>query len=257
MQDLLQTLSTAISKATTLRKEGDGLRKDAAEATAPDEAVELRAEAIAAYREAADRLADLARSDQVKDVNLPSYPLTPETPESRLVALLVELHGAIGGLFQRLGERDKALVGYGEGATLEDRYRLPSTYNRLNALKIELLDGIETLARVTPRLEALATHIQQSLDNDQTLGDRGWIYADLGDCLAMLGRTAEAAPAYATFVAKAGVKLPERSLDVLKEVAKALHKSGDADAARIDAAIATLRAGLAAAESDDNWKSCT
>ena len=252
MQDLLQTLATAISKATTLRKEGDGLRKDAAEATASDKADDLRAEAFATYRQAANGLSDLARSDLVKAVRLPSHPLTPETPESRLVALLVELHGATGGLFQRLGERDKALAHYREGVTLESRYGLPSTYNRLNALKIELLDGIETLARVTPRLEELAAHIQQSLDNDQKLGDGGWIYADLGDCLALLGRTAEAAPAYATFVAKAGVKLPERSLDVLKDVARALHKSGDADAAHIDAAIATLSARLTAADSNDN-----
>ena len=203
-------------------------------------------------RQAADGLSDLAKTDLVKGVKLPLHPLTPETPESRLVALLVELHGATGGLFQRLGERDKALAGYREGAKLESRYQLPSTYNRLNALKIELLDGIETLARVTPRLEELAAHIQRSLDNDQKLGDGGWIYADLGDCLALLGRTAEAAPAYATFVAKAGVKLPDRSLDVLKDVAKALHKSGDADVARIDAAIATLSARLAAAEGNDD-----
>ena len=168
------------------------------------------------------------------------------------MALLVELHGMTGGLFQRLGERDKALAGYREGATLESRYRLPSTYNRLNALKIELLDGIATLAQVTPRLEELAAHIQKSLDDDQKLGDHGWIYADLGDCLALLGRTVEAAPAYAIFVAKAGVKLPERSLDVLKDVSKALHKSGDADVARVDAAVATLGAWLPSAESNDN-----
>jgi tetratricopeptide (TPR) repeat protein len=252
MQDLLQTLAAAISKATVLRKEGDGLRKDAAEATAPAEAEELRAEAFAAYRQGAAVLSDVAHSALLTGVALPASPLTPETPESRLVSLLVELHGASGGLFQRLGERDKALAGYREGASLESRYRLPSTYNRLNALKIELLDGIETLAQVTPRLEELVVHIQQALDNDQRLGDGGWIYADLGDCLALLGRSAEAAPVYATFVAKAGVKLPERSLDVLRDVAQALHRSGDADVARIDAAIATLSARLAAAESDNN-----
>ena len=252
MQDLLQTIATAISRGTTLRKEGDGLRKDAAEATAPDEADELRAEALVTYQQAVDGLIDLAKSDLVKGVKLPAHPLTPETPESRLVALLVELHGATGGLFQRLGERGKALAGYREGAALESRYWLPSTYNRLNALKIELLDGIATLARVTPRLEELAAQIQKSLDDDQRLGDHGWIYADLGDCLALLGRTVEAAPAYATFVAKAGVKLPERSLDVLKDVAEAMHRSGDADVARVDAAITTLGAWLASAESNDN-----
>jgi tetratricopeptide (TPR) repeat protein len=251
MQDLLRTLASTISNATTLRKEGDGLRKDAAEATAADEAADLRKEALETFRQAADSLANLAKSDLLKAVRLPSFPLTPETQESRLVALLVELHGAAGGLFQRLGERDNALAAYHEGALLETRYRLPSTYNRLNELKIELLGGIKTLAQVTPRLEELVAHIQQSLDNDQKLGDGGWIYADLGDCLALLGRTADAAPAYTTFVTKAGVKLPERSLDVLKDVARALQKSGDADVRRVDDAIAALGARLAAAERNE------
>lgn len=257
MQDLLQSLTVALSKATTLRKEGDGLRKDAAEAKVPAKADELRAEALTFYQEAADGLSVLAKSDLVKGAELPSYPVPPESPESRLVAMLVELHGATGGLYQRLGDRDRALASYREGAMLESRYRIPSTYNRLNALKIELLDGIQTLAQVTPRLEELSAHIQRSLDNDQKLGDGGWIYADLGDCLGLLGRTAEAAPAYATFVAKAGVKLPERSLDVLKDVARALHTSGDADVARVDAAIAALSLRLVAAGRNDEQETGT
>lgn len=250
MEDLLQTIAAEISEATALRKEGDGLRKDALEASTQDEVDSLRADALDAYRRATIGLRGAAERAAPARAALPEAPLPLDSPESRLVALLVELHGTSGGLFQRLGERNAALASYREGAKLETAYRLASTYNGLNAVKLELFANVQTLAQVTPRLQELAQHIQQSLDDNQALGDGGWIYADLGDCLALLGRTAEAERAYATFVAKAGVKLPERSIDVLKEVAKALHRSGDGDVERVDSAIETLSARLAAAGRD-------
>jgi tetratricopeptide (TPR) repeat protein len=245
MQNLLQTIASEISEATALRKEGDGLRKDALEAEADGQALEadeLRAEALKAFRQAIDQIRHAISSATSARAALP-----PGSPEASLVSSLVELHGASGGLLQRLGERDGALASYREGALLESTFKLPSTYNRLNAVKLELLNGTQTLAQVTPRIDEVAEHIQQSLKEDQALGDGGWIYADLGDCLALLGRPAEAERAYATFVAKAGVKLPERALDVLNEVAQALRRAGDADVHRVDLAIATLTNRLGAA----------
>jgi tetratricopeptide (TPR) repeat protein len=250
MQELLTQIAEEISEATALRKEGDGLLKDAlnAEANAQTlDAEELRAEALKVYRQGADRLQMAIASAASARAALPPAPLPAGSPAARLVFSLVELYGAAGGLFQRLGEREHALDSYREGASLELAYKLAGTYNRLNAVKLELLNGTQTLADVTPQINALAIHIQESLQDDKSLGDGGWIYADLGDCLALLGRPGEAGRAYATFIAKAGVKLPERALDVLKQVAHALRRAGDADVARVDLAIETLTGRLSAA----------
>ena len=246
MDELLSQIATALAKATTLRKEGDGLRKDALDAPAPD-AEALQAEALQAYRQGTDGILGALASAAPARAALPAPPLLAGTAAARLVLELVELHGAAGGLFQRQGERGQALDSYRAGAALELAFGLASTYNRLNALKLELLSGSQSLGTLTPRIEALAHHIQQSLRDDKSLGDGGWIYADLGDCLALLGRADEAGRAYATFIAKADVKLPERALDVLRDVAQALRRAGDADVARVDLAIQTLKGQLGAA----------
>jgi len=243
MQELLMQIADDLSEATALRKEGDGLRKDALDAEANSnsaEAKELRDEALKVYQQGADRLQQAVTRSASARAALPSAPLAKGSPAALLVSALVELHGMAGGLYQRLGNRERALGSYRDGAVLETAYSLASTYNRLNAVKLELLNGTRTLAEMTPEISDLAHHIQSSLDDDKSLGDGGWIYADLGDCLALLGRPGEAGRAYATFVAKAGVKLPERALDVLKEVAQALRLKDDADVSRVELAIETL-----------------
>jgi hypothetical protein len=95
-------------------------------------------------------------------------------------------------------------------------------------------------------IKALAEFIDSSLRADKTLSDRGWAWADLGDCLALLDRTVDARKAYATFIAKAEIKSPERTLDVLEKIATKLRSNGDEDAPRLAKAIDALRAGLVA-----------
>ncbi|MEO5823566.1 MAG: hypothetical protein ABIT71_23935 [Vicinamibacteraceae bacterium] len=220
------------------RKKGDGRRR-----------LQREDDAHAAYRdglagvEAVIALPELAAAR----AELPAPPLDPLSEAGRLVPEVVELLGTTGGLYQRLGDLPQALRSYGEGADLETRYGLPGTYNRLNALKLELLTGGRSLADLSPRLLALAEHIRLSLDKDKSLNDSGWVHADLGDCLALLGRTEEAGRAYATFIAKTELRSPERTLDVLKKIAKAMHGNADADTARLEQAIATLQGQLGTA----------
>jgi tetratricopeptide (TPR) repeat protein len=159
---------------------------------------------------------------------------------------LIEIYGALGGMYQRIGALDKSLASYVAGSGLEESFGQTSTYNRLNALKYSLLTGPDQLRSLEPRIQTLADFIEASLRADKSLSDRGWAWADLGDCLALLGRTDEAARAYATFIAKAEIKSPERTLDILKEIAAKLQSKGDPDATRLVTAIDALQARLVA-----------
>jgi tetratricopeptide (TPR) repeat protein len=159
---------------------------------------------------------------------------------------LVESCGALGGLQQRMSQLEEALASYSAGAALEEKFALPSTYNRLNKIKQTLLTGHDSLHALEPQIGALGGRIETALREDQTLSDSGWAWADLGDCLALLGRTEDAGRAYATFIAKAEIKSPERTLDVLKQIASTLQARGDPDAVRLQAAIEELQSRLAA-----------
>jgi tetratricopeptide (TPR) repeat protein len=166
--------------------------------------------------------------------------------ENEVLNELVEALGSLGGMQQRLGLLKDAARSYSEGAHLEDRFNLQSTYNRLNVVKYALLTGEQTLHMLAPRIDELARHIDANLRADTDLSDKGWAWADLGDCLGLLGRQEEARRAYSTFIAKAEIKSPERTLDVLREIASSLRASGDPDAERLQLAVTALQSGLAA-----------
>ena len=74
----------------------------------------------------------------------------------------------------------------------------------------------------------------------------GWLYADLGDCSALLGDLERARTAYATLIAKSETKSPQRTLAVLTELAAALSANKDPAAGNVTAAVAILTGRLAA-----------
>jgi tetratricopeptide (TPR) repeat protein len=113
-------------------------------------------------------------------------------------------------------------------------------------VKYLLLAGERRLRELEPQLRELAAHVETNLRADKSLSDSGWAWADLGDCMALLGKPEEARKAYSSFISKAEIKSPERTLDVLKEIASKLKESADPDAPRLQAAIDILQSGLAA-----------
>lgn len=221
--------------ARSFRKKGDALRK-----TGRVEA------AMEAYREGRTALNEALGLLKARDEMLRAA--SPPVPSDAAPYLreLVEIYGALGGLHQRLGALEESRANYAQGAVLEEKFSLTSTYNRLNAVKYSLLTGPDSLRSLEPKIQILADFIDMSLRADKTLGDQGWAWADLGDCLALLGRIEEAGKAYATFIAKAEIKSPERTLDVLNEIAAKLRSKGDPDAPRLEAAIGALKARLVA-----------
>lgn len=237
MNELIDQLLRAQDVARGARKKGDALRRAGWSDHEVQDAYQAGVQAIeVSTREASPAYERLCTAGQ---------PATGE--DARLVDQLVESWGVLGGLYQRLHQADRAIEAYARGARLEEKFALPGTYNRLNEIKQTLLLGAGmTLAKLRPSIESLAQHIDKTLSSDQTLSDSGWAWADLGDCLTLLGRpAADSEHAYASFIAKAEIKSPERTLDVLREIAQALEARGDPGAPALKGAIDTLQSRLA------------
>ncbi len=219
--------------ARSFRKKGDALRKVGRDGAAMD----AYRSGLASLNEA---LGLLKAKDEMLQAASPPWPgdAAPDLRE------LIEIYGALGGMNQRLGALEESLASYAKGAILEEKFGLASTYNRLNAVKYSLLTRSDSLRSLEARIQTLADSIDTSLRADKRLSDQGWAWADFGDCLALLGRTEEAGRAYATFIAKAEIKSPERTLDVLNEIALKLKSNGDPDAPRLASAIDALKVML-------------
>ena len=235
MQGPLEKVVELQETARSFRKKGGALRKAGRE----EGAMEAYRSGLAALNEALELLK--AKDEMLRAA---SPPLPDDT--APYLRELVEIYGAIGGMHQRAGALDKSIASYVAGAGLEEKFGLASTYNRLNALKYSLLTEPDPLRSFEARIQRLADFIDTSLRADRSLSDHGWAWADLGYCLALLGRTEEAGRAYATFIAKAEIKSPEGVLDVLQEIAAKLHAKGDPDAPRLVTAIDALQARLVA-----------
>lgn len=234
MLDGLTEVTEKQEQAKSYRKKGDALRKAGRE----DGALEAYRAGVAALTDALDLL-----GAEAKEVAAMRPPLSSK--QELVLRELVETFGAKGGMLQRLGLVKEAAGSYSEGALLEQRFALPSTYNRLNAVKFSLLAGEKRLRELEPQIRELTRHIETNLRPGKSLSDSGWAWADLGDCMALLGNPDEARRAYSTFISKAESKSPERTLDVLKEIASKLKESADPDASRLHAAIEVLLSGLA------------
>lgn len=235
MLDRLKEVTEKQDQAKSYRKKGDALRKAKREDAARE-----------AYRAGVTALTDALEMLRPEMTQLMAKNPPLSSNQETVLHELVETFGARGGMLQRLGLLKEASDSYSEGAVLEQRFALPSTYNRLNAVKSSLLTGEKRIEELEPQIRELAAHIGTVLHADKSLSDSGWAWADLGDCLALLGNPEEARTAYSSFISKAEIKSPERTLDVLKEIASKLKESADPDAQRLQAAIDVLQIGLTA-----------
>lgn len=242
MQEAVQQLLQAQDAARSARKKGDALRRSG----------RAEAEVTAAYEVGAQALDEALQEVKVDRARIEaagvnaSAAVARSAVDQQLAVQLAETLGALGGLRQRTGHADVALAHYQAGAKIEQLFGMSNTYNRLNELRQSLLlQGDTTLQQWQPRIAALAMQIHAALLADEELSNKGWAWADLGDCLALLGRNQASADAYGTFVEKAEIKSPERTLDVLSQIAAKLRQRNDPGASRVEAAVAALQARLA------------
>ena len=75
--------------------------------------------------------------------------------------------------------------------------------------------------------------IDGTLESNPSAGDSGWLWADLGDSLALLGHLDHAQRAYLAFINKSETKSPERTLDVLRSIAAKLKETASRDAPEV------------------------
>lgn len=189
----------------------------------------------------------LRRSERVDEANA-QYGRALELVQTRLrepeaagnPAERANLLGMRGGLQRRLGDSAAALASYRLGADTEAANDLRSTYNRTNALKLELItDDPEPkrLAELTPDLQDLRRVLALGTTTDPEVTDDAWSWADLGDVHLLLGDDAAAVEAYRRFADKAKSTSPAITLRVIKEVAAAMRSHDDPDADRVTASV--------------------
>lgn len=164
------------------------------------------------------------------------------------VSEAVEVLGARGGLLRRLDDNPAAISSYRAGAELERKYDLPSTYNRMNYIKVSLIAGAETLDGLDERLRELNRDVEHRLATDERAADDAWIWADSGDTLLLLNRVDEAAAAYQRFRKKAETGSTRTTLAVLREISGALtdREPPDPAARRFRAAVEAVQPVLEA-----------
>jgi tetratricopeptide (TPR) repeat protein len=190
----------------------------------------------------------LTRSGRIEEANeafskalelideiLPDFPALSSNGDDEIEvdrALAVEtaeLWGERGGVLRRLGRLEDARRSYAHGAAFEEVHDLPSTYNRVNALKLGLMTG-QTLASISTAVAAARDALQVRLSSDERAADDAWLWSDLGDLQLLLGDVDEALSAYRIFVARARTDSPGLTLSVLQDVAEALERNGDPSA---------------------------
>lgn|SRR5215218_2244361 len=173
------------------------------------------------------------RALQLIDDILPAFPTLPSNHDAGSVDIdrniaveAAELWGERGGILRRLARLDESRTSYARGAGFEEAYNLPTTYNRVNVLKLELMTG-QSLSSLSGPIAKVRDALQTRLSTDERAADNAWLWADLGDLRLLLGDVDEALSAYRTFVAKARTDSPVLTLSVLSDVVEALEQNGD------------------------------
>ena len=152
--------------------------------------------------------------------------------------------GGAGSILRRQSELKDSHASYLRGAAFEEAYKLATTYNRVNALKLALMTG-HTIAQLADDLARVRGVLEERLATDERAADDAWLWADLGDLRLLLGDIDEAIAAYRTFIAKARTDSPGVTLSVLHEVIDKIEKNGDPDFDVVRAAAERVEAALA------------
>jgi tetratricopeptide (TPR) repeat protein len=184
-----------------------------------------RAEATKAYAQALRLLDDVLRGfpDSPVDLNGEALAISPD-----VAAKAAELWGERGGILRRQSALEDSRASYARGAAFEESYNLAATYNRVNALKLDLMTG-RTLSELVDDLVKVRTALEERLATDERAADDAWLWADLGDIRLLLRDVDDAVAAYRTFMAKARTDSPGTTLSVLHEVIDKIEKNGDPD----------------------------
>jgi hypothetical protein len=204
--------------------------------------------AVIAYREAVRNADDGLSALGVPRLHAAAVPVVTIKAESAPDA--AEWLGVRGGLLRRISEMDPtapldaALVSYRLGADIERAHDLPSTYNRTNVVRLELMTGRSTVAEQHAELTALRDALERRLATDERAADDAWLWADLGDVTLLLGDERAAWSAFRTFAVRGRSDSPATTLKVQHDLVEALETNGDPAAPEVAASLQSLKSML-------------
>lgn len=219
-------------------------------------------------RERGDRLEKRGRTDEAQsqfsigladlEITLETFPLSLTDADAwgydvhKVVSKrLIEILGSRGGLLRRTGDVPCAFESYDLGAKIEELSGSKVTYNRLNVIKNSIIMGTKKIDEIRSTVEATAAQMDQNLNTkaktNAGLTDKGWPWADLGDCYLILGDLVRAEEAYKDFFNRIEPSSRQKPISVLQNMREALAKEDDpssvAAIAAIDTIIGRLEAG--------------
>lgn len=136
--------------------------------------------------------------------------------------------GQMGGVYDRKGDRDRALEMYRAGLAVEERHG-QDTYNLGNVIRLGVTVRHEdpTSDAMVKRLGSLADElVVQTSGKEARRADEWWAWADLGQARLLQGDAAEARRCYENGRATGPSSSDyARSLEVLREIRDALPET--------------------------------
>lgn len=165
---------------------------------------------------------------------------------------LIEVLGSRGGLLRRIGNISGALDSNELGAKVEQLSGSSVTYNRLNVIKNSIILGTMKIDDLRKTAKETADQLDKNLNADAmtnaALNDKGWPWADLGDCYLILGDLARAEIAYEEFFNRIEPSSRKKPIPVLQRMHEALAEKKDPSSAAAITAIETIIGRLEAGD---------
>lgn len=164
---------------------------------------------------------------------------------------LADCYGMKGGLYRRKGDLENAEMMYKEGSRYERDYKIPDSYNRTNAIVLQLLRDPNLHETLQAEIREARESVQEQVEGKRR--DEWWAWADLG-MLYLLEKNHEgtqnlnkACGAYEQFKNKGARKHHfESSISVLQLLKEHLEEVNITTASQVQEAIAYLERSLPA-----------
>jgi len=146
----------------------------------------------------------------------------------------------IGGNYRRLKRFEDAISDFERGRQYEEdgRFEVNSSYNLINEIVLPIEEGMKTAADQRGKLQAAAAVLEQQVRGGRRR-DR-WAWADLGECLLLLGDLERARSAYDEFISLGDTDSIKSARAVLQRLCAVLVESDGEAAVNVDSGLQQL-----------------
>jgi tetratricopeptide (TPR) repeat protein len=154
--------------------------------------------------------------------------------EGKLVSLLADCYGMLGGVHRRAGQLDRSIEAYDAGRRYErdPAYDVQNSYNITNAIAVRVLRDPRSLAAQHEQIKDAIDFIWKQVNGKRK--SQWWAWADLGELRLLGGQFEEARKAYEKF-RECGPRASdyESTASVLEELKQAVARVDERVAAAI------------------------